>query len=79
VLLDENATEKLRDLLSDNAALETVYEFREKLRELWSGASVSNENLLAELKDWCSAAEASGIKVLEEFADRLRSYQMAPA
>ena len=77
VLLDEKSTERLRDLLSDNAALETVYEFRERLRGLWSGAGISNEKLLAQLKDWCAEAEASGIKALEDFAARLRSYQLA--
>jgi len=78
-LLDDRAKRRLSELLSNNAALETVHEFREKLRDLWSGANVSNEKLLAQLKDWCAEAEASGIKVLEEFADRLRAYQLAPA
>jgi stearoyl-CoA desaturase (Delta-9 desaturase) len=75
-LLDERARHRLGELLSDNAALQTVHEFREKLKVLWSGANVSNERLLQQLKDWCSEAEASGIKVLEDFATRLRSYQL---
>lgn len=79
LLLDENAKQSLRDLLADNTALHTVHEFRERLSELWSGAQVSNEKLLAQLRQWCAEAEASGIKVLEEFARRLRSYQLAPA
>ena len=78
-LLDENARQRLSELLSDNAALKTVHEFRERLSELWSGASMSNEKLLQQLSQWCTEAEASGIKVLEEFAARLRSYQLAPA
>jgi stearoyl-CoA desaturase (delta-9 desaturase) len=76
-LLDDRARHRLSELLSDNSALKTVHEFREKLRTLWSGANVSNERLLQQLKDWCSEAEASGIKVLEDFAARLRSYQLA--
>ena len=76
-LLDEGARHRLSELLSNNAALQTVHEFREKLRTLWSGANVSNERLLQQLKDWCVEAEASGIKVLEDFAARLRSYQLA--
>ena len=76
-LLDERARHSLSQLLSDNAALQTVHEFREKLRTLWSGANVSNERLLQQLKDWCAEAEASGISVLEDFAARLRSYQLA--
>jgi stearoyl-CoA desaturase (delta-9 desaturase) len=78
-LLDENAKLRLSELLSTNAHLETVHEFREKLRELWGGANVSNDKLLSQLREWCAEAEASGIKVLEDFAARLRSYQLAPA
>jgi len=76
-LLDERARHSLSQLLSDNATLQTVHEFREKLRTLWSGANVSNERLLQQLKDWCAEAEASGISVLEDFAARLRSYHLA--
>ena len=78
-LLDEPSRHRLREVLSDNAALQTVHEFRERLRRLWSGANVSNEHLLQQLKDWCAEAEASGIKVLEDFAMRLRSYRLAGA
>ena len=78
-LLDERSRHRLGELLSDNAALQTVHEFRERLRRLWSGANVSNENLVQQLKDWCAEAEASGIKVLEDFAMRLRSYRLATA
>ena len=77
--LDENAKLRLGKLLENNVALQTVHEFREKLSELWCGANVSNERLLAQLREWCAEAEASGIKVLEDFAERLRSYQLAPA
>ena len=76
-LLDANAMERLGNLLSEHDSLKTVYEFREKLSEIWSGANVSNEKLLQQLKDWCHEAEASGIKSLEDFAERLRSYQLS--
>jgi len=76
-LLDEHSIEKLRDLLAHSTALHTVHDFRERLSEIWSGAHMSNENLLAQLRQWCREAEASGIKVLEDFAARLRSYQLA--
>ena len=79
MLLDKNAKLRLGKLLEHNDALQTVHEFREKLSELWCGANISNERLLAQLREWCAEAEASGIKVLEEFAEQLRSYQLAPA
>ncbi|MDH5345523.1 MAG: fatty acid desaturase [Gammaproteobacteria bacterium] len=77
VLLDETARERLCRLLADNAALQTVHEFRERLSQIWSGANVSNEKLLQQLRDWCQEAEESGIRALAEFAARLKSYQMA--
>lgn len=78
-LLDEQARARLRELLSHNAALETVVHFRERLQALWSGAAnVSNEKLLAQLREWCAEAEASGIKVLQDFAATLKGYSLAP-
>ena len=32
--------------------------------------------LVAQLQDWCQRAEASGIKTLQEFSLRLRSYAL---
>jgi stearoyl-CoA desaturase (delta-9 desaturase) len=79
VLLDVNAKSKLQQVLETNPALQTVHEFRERLRVLWSGANMSNESLLQHLKDWIAQAEASGISVLQDFAARLRGYAMQPA
>jgi stearoyl-CoA desaturase (delta-9 desaturase) len=79
ILLDDAGLARLNEVLANNRAIRTVHEFREKLSELWGGANVSNEKLLEHLKEWCAAAEASGIVVLEEFAQRLRSYRLAPA
>jgi stearoyl-CoA desaturase (delta-9 desaturase) len=77
-LLDDQAQSNLRQVLATNQALLTVHEFRERLRVLWSGANMSNENLLQHLKDWIAQAEASGISVLQDFAARLRGYAMQP-
>ena len=79
VLLDVSAQSKLRQVLAENHTLNTVYDFRERLRVLWSGANMSNEGLLLHLKDWIAQAEASGIAVLQDFAARLRGYAVQPA
>ena len=78
-LLDEKSKQRLREVLADNKALDTVHQFRERLAKLWSSSNLSNEQLLEQLKQWCAEAEASGIQVLEDFAARLRSYRLAPA
>lgn len=77
-LLDENARQRLGEVLEDSQTLRTVHEFRVRLQNLWNGANVSNERLLAQFRDWCSRAEASGIRSLQEFASVLRSYSMQP-
>lgn len=79
VLLDDASQSKLKEVLANNHALQTVYEFRERLRVLWNGSNMSNESLLQHLRDWIAQAEASRIKVLEDFAASLRSYALRPA
>jgi len=78
-LLDDRSMVRLGELLDDNATLRTVHEYRERLSEIWNSGNVSNEKLLNQLRAWIAEAEASGIEVLEDFAARLRLYQMAPA
>ncbi|MEM6640168.1 MAG: transposase [Pseudomonadota bacterium] len=75
-LLNSRQQEKLQQMLDTNAALRTVHEFRERLRQIWSNATLSNEALIARLKAWCREAEATGIRALQEFARRLQRYQM---
>ncbi len=76
-LLDEQQRERLQQILADNATMRTVHEYRERLHKLWSGATVSNDRLLNQLRDWCNQAEATGIRALEEFSRRLRGYTLA--
>jgi stearoyl-CoA desaturase (delta-9 desaturase) len=79
VLLDQAAQSRLKEVLANNQALQTVHEFRERLRVLWNGSNMSNESLLDHLKEWIAQAEASRIKVLQDFAASLRGYAMQPA
>ncbi|MBT8422267.1 MAG: transposase, partial [Gammaproteobacteria bacterium] len=69
----------LDTVLDNNEQLRKIYELREQLVQIWEQANVSNEKLLAQLKEWCAEAEASGIRSLEEFAVRLRGYALQPA
>ncbi len=79
-LLDARARARLGELLESSQALRTVHEFRERLTRLWDGRGVvSNERLIAQIKEWCQQAEASGIRALQEFAATLRGYTTGPA
>lgn len=76
-LLDERAQQSLSELLVSNAKLKTVYEFRERLNVLWSGAHTSNESLLEHFKHWIADAEASGLEVLRDYARTIRGAALA--
>ena len=41
---------------------------------MWARSNASREQLLAQLQDWVTRAEQSGIAQLQEFALRLRRY-----
>lgn len=66
--------QQLSELLSHSKALKTMHEMRAELTALWERSHSSSEQLLQQLQDWCARAEASGIKALQEFSLRLRSY-----
>ncbi len=68
----------LQELLQNSEALQTVYEFRRELQELWNETYASHERLIQAIIQWCKEAEATGIKVLQEFAQSLRSYALQP-
>jgi stearoyl-CoA desaturase (delta-9 desaturase) len=76
--LDEVARQRLEQLLAQSQALETVYRFRERLRDLWERTAPNQEALLKSLQDWCQQAEATGIQALETFSRNLRGYTLAP-
>jgi len=78
VLVDEESREDLRQALGVSDSLRVVYEFRERLQDLWRRTATGQEQLLKALQEWCTQAEASGIKVLQDFARSLPGYSMAP-
>ena len=69
----------LQELLQNSEALHTVYDMRRKLQDLWSETHASHERMIQAIIDWCKEAEATGIKVLQEFAHSLRGYALHPA
>jgi len=65
---------ELDQVLAKTGALRTVYAMRRDLVAVWERSNASAEQLVKELQDWCSRAEASGVRQLVEFSRRLRSY-----
>ncbi len=72
--LDDKARQSLQRVLEHSQNLRTVYQFRQRLQQVWERTACNQEQLLSALQDWCRQAEATGIKSLEEFAQSLRGY-----
>ena len=70
--------EHLNQILRDNLQLKTVYEYQQKLTELWTQKYKNNESMLHAIIEWCQQAEKTGIRVLAEFARSLRAYSLQP-
>lgn len=64
----------LHETLKHSNKLETIYAFRQELAKLWERSTLSKEELVAKLEDWCRRAEATGIAQLQQFSRQLRSY-----
>jgi len=72
--LSEQEKQQLNAALKQSSRLSLGYQMRHELLALWQRSTATHEQLLNELQDWCHRAEASGIRQLEEFSLRLRSY-----
>jgi stearoyl-CoA desaturase (delta-9 desaturase) len=78
-LLDDKSRKELDEVLSNSNQLKTIYNFRVQLQGVWDRAATSHENLVQALKDWCAQAEATGIKVLQDYARNLKGYALQGA
>lgn len=72
--LEDGQKQQLSELFAHSKALQTMHEMRIELSAIWERSHSTREQLLQQLQDWCTRAEASGVKALRDFALRLRSY-----
>jgi stearoyl-CoA desaturase (delta-9 desaturase) len=72
--LELSQKEQLIELFKHSKALETMHQMRVELGAIWERSHSTRDQLLHQLQDWCARAEASGIKSLQDFSLRLRSY-----
>ena len=72
--LEVSQKAQLIELFKHSKALETMHQMRVELGAIWERSHSTRDQLLQQLQDWCARAEASGIKSLQEFSLRLRSY-----
>lgn len=72
--LEASHKQQLVELFQHSKALETMHQMRVELGAIWERSHATRDQLLQQLQDWCARAEASGIKALQDFSLRLRSY-----
>ena len=75
--LQAREKQALDNALQHSVRLQTVYQLKHELANIWARSAATQEQLLKNLEDWCHRAEASGIQALQEFSYRLRCYKMA--
>jgi len=68
-----NERERLEEALRINQPLATVYYMKEDLRQIW--LQPDKRTAARVLQDWISRAEASGIRLLRDFAVTLAMYR----
>jgi stearoyl-CoA desaturase (delta-9 desaturase) len=73
-LLNEQEKLKLGIVISASQKLSAAYNLRKELSSIWHRSTLSREQMVQELEEWCHRAEASGIEVLQQFSRRLRCY-----
>jgi stearoyl-CoA desaturase (delta-9 desaturase) len=76
IALDSENRRHLDNALNHLPTLETVYRFKQQLKEIWMKTSHDQATRLQRLQAWCVEAEKSGIEALQEFARYLRGYTL---
>jgi len=80
MMISDKTKSRLQALIKDSTALKTVYEYRLKLQALWDRKKTNTNvqgDMLRFLQEWCKQAEETGIKVLQDFAMRLKGYSLS--
>jgi transposase len=65
--------DRLEEALDLNRPLAIAYYLKEDLRQFWEQESYHAASRF--LTDWCARADASGIAILQKFANTLRSHR----
>jgi stearoyl-CoA desaturase (Delta-9 desaturase) len=72
--LSTSAISRREALLARFDALKTVYEYKQSLQQIWLRTATSQKELIDALQLWCKQAEESGVEVLRQFSEHLKSY-----
>ena len=79
ITLDSVGEATIRQARQHSSNLNTVFEFKQRLKLLWQQSATNHARRLDALQVWCLEAEKSGISYLQEFAQSLRGYSLKTA
>ena len=74
-LIDEKNKMRLTKLLNEDHTLHLVYQYRQKLQDIWHKTNASQKELLDALQEWCKQAEEAGIHALAQFVNHLKGFK----
>ncbi|WP_407353210.1 acyl-CoA desaturase [Luteimonas sp. R10] len=77
--LEPKARRELQQWVEQRPRIHTLIEYRARLTALLEARSHDASERLKQLQAWCHEAEASGIRVLQEYSARLKGYSLQPA
>ena len=75
--LDHDARLHLQAWVQQHPKLATVVEFRGRLAVVLEARGNDAAATLVALREWCVAAEATGVRALQDFSARLKGYALA--
>ncbi|MGE3317840.1 MAG: fatty acid desaturase [Candidatus Berkiella sp.] len=78
-LLDEAAKVRLEQFLQNHKMMQVVYQFKERLHDLWAQTTLKEKEMVEALQKWCAEAEATGVSALREFSEYLKSLTLKTA
>jgi len=61
-------------VFASSPTLATTLKMRQELARLWERSTLTTEQLVHQLEDWCKRAESSEVPALVAFSRNLRCY-----
>ena len=65
---------RLGEIFAASERVKKIIEMRSELSAIWERSTLTREQLLQMLQQWCARAEASGVRALQDIALRMRCY-----
>ena len=77
--LKPDARQQLQQWVAQRPRIRTLVEHRARLAAVLEARTHNAGESLRNLQAWCQEAEASGIRALQEYSERLKGYSLQPA